>query len=261
MPNSGAIRVIRASANGRRVSARRGKVIELGPLLTQGNGMNLTVRSMTRDDVPYVSQIDREAFPTDWPPPSFGKELNSSIIRYVVALDDNEGHWRAVAESAGHNTGDGWRAWMSRVGRLLGRGTPPPEAGIARDGRRIVGYASLWLMVDEAHLTSIAVRQSCRRQGVGELLLIAIIRLALQMKAGVVTLETRVSNVGAQALYEKYGFNRVGMRRRYYSDNGEDAVIMTTDCITSAPFQARFGELERKHVEKYGQPVWQLSLT
>ena len=160
MADSGAIRVIRASANGRRVSARRDKVIELGLPLTQGNGMNLTVRCMTRDDVPYVSQIDREAFPTDWPPPSFGKELNSSIIRYVVALDDNEGHWRAVAQSAGHNTGDGWRAWMSRVGRLLGRGTPPPEAGIALDGRRIVGYASLWLMVDEAHLTSIAVREA-----------------------------------------------------------------------------------------------------
>jgi ribosomal-protein-alanine N-acetyltransferase len=251
--------VIQASTNGRCVSARRDKVIELGLLFTQGNGMNLTVRSMARDDVPYVSQIDREAFPTDWPPPCFGKELNSSIIRYVVALDDNEGHWGTVTQLAQNNTGDGWRGLMSRVRRLLGRGMPSPDAGGARDGRRIVGYASLWLMVDEAHLTSIAVRQTCRRQGVGELLLIAIIRLALQMKARLVTLETRVSNVGAQALYEKYGFNRVGMRRRYYSDNGEDAVIMTTDCITSAPFQARFGELERRFVAKYGQPVWQLS--
>jgi ribosomal-protein-alanine N-acetyltransferase len=79
------------------------------------------------------------------------------------------------------------------------------------------------------------------------------------MKASLVTLETRVSNASAQALYEKYGFNRVGTRRRYYSDNGEDAVIMTTESITSPAFQARFGELERKYIEKYGQPEWRLA--
>ncbi len=221
--------------------------------------MNLTVRSMVQDDVLYVSQIDREAFPTDWPPPAFGKELNSSIMRYIVAMDENEGHWRSDAQLPQPSRGGRWRGWISRLRRLLSRDPSLPNPAAAREGRRIVGYASLWLMVDEAHLTSIAVRQACRRQGVGELLLIGIVKLATQMKAQVVTLETRVSNVGAQALYEKYGFNRVGMRRRYYSDNAEDAVIMTTDSITSAPFQARFGELERKYVEKYGQPVWLLS--
>jgi ribosomal-protein-alanine N-acetyltransferase len=214
---------------------------------------------MVQDDVPYVSRIDREAFPTDWPPPSFGKELNSSIIRYIVALDDDEGHWEGDPGLPLPTTGDVWRRWVWRLKRLLGRGTPLPSAETARDGRRIVGYASLWLMVDEAHLTSIAVRQVHRRQGVGELLLIGIIKLALQMKASLVTLETRVSNASAQALYEKYGFNRVGTRRRYYSDNGEDAVIMTTESITSPAFQARFGELERKYIEKYGQPEWRLA--
>jgi len=221
--------------------------------------MNLTIRSMVQDDVPYVSRIDREAFPTDWPPPSFGKELNSSIIRYIVALNDNEGHWGGDAGPPQPSTGDGWRRWIWRMRHLLGRGDSSPSTDIARDGRRIVGYASLWLLVDEAHLTSIAVRQAQRRQGIGEVLLIGIVKLALEMKASLVTLETRASNAGAQALYEKYGFNRVGTRRRYYSDNGEDAVIMTTDNITSSSFRARFGELERRYVEKYGQPEWQLA--
>lgn len=220
--------------------------------------MNLTVRSMAQDDVHYVSQIDREAFPTDWPPPSLRKELNSSIIRYIVALDNNEGHCGGGSEPVQHNAGGRWRGLISRVGQLLSRGPLSNGASAVRDGRRIVGYASLWLMVDEAHLTSIAVRQIHRRQGIGELLLIGIMRLSLQMKARVVTLETRVSNMGAQALYEKYGFNRVGMRRRYYSDNGEDAVIMTTDDITSPSFQMRFGDLERKYIEKHGEPEWQL---
>jgi ribosomal-protein-alanine N-acetyltransferase len=212
---------------------------------------------MAQDDVPYVSQIDREAFPTDWPPPSFRKELNSSIIRYIVALDDGV-HCGSSSDPLKRNAGGGWRGLISRVGQLLGRGPSSEDAGVVQDGKRIVGYASLWLMVDEAHLTSIAVRQAHRRQGIGELLLIGIIKLSLQMKARVVTLETRVSNVGAQALYEKYGFNRVGMRRRYYSDNGEDAVIMTTDNITSPSFQMRFGELERRYIERYGEPEWQL---
>lgn len=220
--------------------------------------MNLTVRSMAQDDVPHVSQIDREAFPTDWPPPSFRKELNSSIIRYIVALDNNESHSGSGGEPV-HTASGGWRDLISRLGQLLGRDPSSEDAGVVQDGKRIVGYASLWLMVDEAHLTSIAVRQVHRRQGIGELLLIGIMKLSLQMKARVVTLETRVSNVGAQTLYEKYGFNRVGMRRRYYSDNGEDAVIMTTDNITSPSFQVRFGELERRYVEEHGEPGWQLA--
>lgn len=219
--------------------------------------MGFIVRSMVADDIPHVSQIDREAFPTDWPPPSFRRELNSSIIRYIVALDDTEGCCDH-AEPVAYSTGSRWRSLVSTVGHLLSKGPFPLRAGAAQDKGKIVGYAAVWLMADEAHLTSIAVRQTYRRQGIGELLLIAIIKLALQMKARVVTLETRVSNVGAQELYGKYGFNQVGMRRRYYSDNGEDAVIMTTHDIALPSYQGLFQELERKHIEKHGTPCWQL---
>ena len=220
--------------------------------------MSFIVRPMELDDVPHVSQIDREAFPTDWPPPSFRKELNSPIIRYIVVLDDTESRCDHV-EAVEHNAHSKWHILVSRVGHLLNKGLFSNRASVAQDNKKIVGYAAVWLMADEAHLTSIAVRQMYRRQGIGELLLISITKVALQMKAQVVTLETRVSNVGAQALYEKYGFNKVGMRRRYYSDNGEDAVIMTTDNIALPSYQGRFGELERKYIEKYGEPGWQLA--
>ena len=115
----------------------------------------------------------------------------------------------------------------------------------------IVGYASIWMMVDESHLTSIAVRKSHQRQGIGELLLMAVIRLSMQLKAEVVTLEVRASNHSAQALYAKYGFKTVGIRRRYYTDNSEDAVIMTTDKINSPGYQALLRELDARYADSH----------
>jgi len=220
--------------------------------------MSFIIRPMAPDDIFHVSQIDREAFPTDWPPPSFRKELNSPMIRYIVVLDDTQSCCDHV-EVVEHNTHSRWRGLLSGVAHLLNKGLFPRNVSVTQDNKEILGYAAVWLMADEAHLTSIAVRRAYRGQGIGELLLISIIKVALQMKARMVTLETRASNIGAQALYEKYGFNKVGMRRRYYSDNGEDAVIMTTDNIALPSYQGRFGELERNYIQKHGEPGWQLA--
>lgn len=103
----------------------------------------------------------------------------------------------------------------------------------------VVGYAGLWFIVDEAHLTSIAVREEQRRRGIGDLLLRASIELALERQATMITLEVRASNQAAQALYEKYGFKKVGLRKGYYSDNHEDAWLMTVEDITDPAFHAR----------------------
>jgi len=99
-------------------------------------------------------------------------------------------------------------------------------------------------MVDEAHISTIASHPDWRRNGVGELLLVAMIESAAEMGAGVVTLEVRASNQGAQSLYRKYGFEQVGLRKRYYSDNNEDALIMSTSRITGAPFVSQFERLK-----------------
>jgi ribosomal-protein-alanine N-acetyltransferase len=99
----------------------------------------------------------------------------------------------------------------------------------------IVGYAGLWFIVDEAHLTSIAVREEQRRRGIGEQLLKASLQLAAARQAAMMTLEVRASNQAAQALYEKYGFKTVGVRRGYYTDNHEDAYLMTVDFSPALP--------------------------
>jgi [ribosomal protein S18]-alanine N-acetyltransferase len=96
-------------------------------------------------------------------------------------------------------------------------------------------------MVDEAHICTLAMRAEWRGRGLGELLLLSLIEQAIEHQAAVVTLEVRVSNLRAQSLYTKYGFAFVGERKRYYSDNQEDALIMTTAPVTSEDYARLLG--------------------
>jgi ribosomal-protein-alanine N-acetyltransferase len=93
------------------------------------------------------------------------------------------------------------------------------------DGR-IIGYAGMWRLFSEAHITNIAVHPDFRRRGVGELLLFALMDQARRFGMTSMTLEVRPSNSAALSLYRKHGFVQRGVRRRYYSDNQEDALIM-----------------------------------
>jgi ribosomal-protein-alanine N-acetyltransferase len=123
---------------------------------------------------------------------------------------------------------------------------------VARFDEQIVGFAGLWMMVDEAHITTFAVRQGWRRQGIGERLLLALFDLARARHAQMATLEVRPSNVAARRLYEKYGFALTGIRPRYYSDDNEDALIMTTPSIDSREMRELVARL-RASVEERPQ--------
>jgi ribosomal-protein-alanine N-acetyltransferase len=114
---------------------------------------------------------------------------------------------------------------------------------VATRGDEVVAFAGIWLMVDEAHITTFAVHPGQRRRGIGERLLLTLLDVALERGAREATLEVRLSNVAARRLYEKYGFRPVGLRPRYYSDNGEDALIMTTEPLASSAMAARLDGL------------------
>jgi ribosomal-protein-alanine N-acetyltransferase len=114
---------------------------------------------------------------------------------------------------------------------------------VARWGDQIIGFAGIWLLVDEAHITTFAVRRTWRRHGVGERLLLALLDLARSRGAHEATLEVRPSNMPARRLYEKYGFKVVGTRTRYYSDDNEDALIMTTPSLDGRAMYERLVEL------------------
>ncbi len=119
---------------------------------------------------------------------------------------------------------------------------------VVRAGDEVVGYAGIWLMVDEAHITTFAIHPSWRRRRLGERLLLAVLDIALARQAREATLEVRLSNLPARRLYEKYGFRPVGLRPNYYSDDREDALIMTTETLDSERMRSRLARL-REAVE------------
>jgi len=179
------------------------------------------IRRMCREDVDQVTEIDREAFPTMWPPANYERELKVSLAHYITACVDGK-----VTERAGE--------------------------------QKVVGFAGLWMMADEAHITNIAVRHSYQRQGIGEHLLIAMINLAIEQDAHILTLEVRASNTAAQKLYHKYGFTQIDIRRSYYTDNREDALVMTIGNIAGAVFQRQLRRLKKAHFRKWGVALYHI---
>jgi ribosomal-protein-alanine N-acetyltransferase len=116
---------------------------------------------------------------------------------------------------------------------------PASHYFVVREGDRIVGYAGYWLILEEAHVTTIAVHPAFQRRHIGERLLLHLIDDAAGRGAKWVTLEVRASNMGAQRLYEKYGFTSLGRRKGYYQEDGEDALVMWTENIWQSAYRDR----------------------
>lgn len=193
---------------------------------------------MKYEDIPQVAQIDREAFPGEWvfrSQSAYKQDLDNPSIRYIVAWKEKH-----VPKSEGQASEK--PAWFKRLFSYERR------LNIAE---YVVAFSGFWMMVGEAHIIAIGVRNGYRQLGIGEGLLIATIELAQALNANIVTLEVRASNKVAQELYRKYGFQVAGRRLKYYSSDGEDAVIMSTDNITSLPFQASFRRLKEDYAPKH----------
>jgi len=211
-----------------------------------------TIRLMGQEDLPQVNEIDHEAFPTLWPPPNYQRELKNGLAHYIVACDD-EIEYEPPEPPKEASQG---LSWLPARLKLIFNNSKPANSKAPPQARDyIYGFTGLWLMAGEAHITNIAVREKYRRQGIGELLLISLIDLAIELGATLVTLEVRASNTDAQRLYAKYGFIEVGLRRGYYTDNREDGVLMTIEDITSAPVQANLQRLKQAHARRWKTPA------
>ncbi len=210
--------------------------------------MTLYIRRMLRQDISQLTRLDHEAFPTEWPPTNFTRELDNKMAYYIVASD-------SPLEPAGSRPQPPAEkvSFLNRLKQFFIGDPDVWEKEEAGTGQNIIGYAGIWILADEAHITSIATVKSRQRQGIGEALLIGVIEMAIARKCRVVTLEARVSNTPAQNLYTKFGFHKEGVRKGYYLDNHEDAVIMTTDYIGDAGFQAGLERLKKAHAERCGE--------
>jgi len=205
-----------------------------------------SVRPMHLDDIAQVMEVERQSFPSTWPQTAFKRELQQNrLARYLVVLEQPD--LRAAPDETGGAGAGPLGRLFGEIRQALGRGQP--EAG---PQERVVGFIGVWLLPDEAHIVTIAVRDSHRRRGVGELLLIAALELAREQGQDVVTLECRVSNTPALSLYEKYGFRQAGLRPQYYSDNREDAYILTAESVTSDRYGELFQRLKLAHRRRCG---------
>lgn len=117
---------------------------------------------------------------------------------------------------------------------------------VARLGSDIVGYGGAWVIGDEAHLTTLAVDPDYRGRSIGESLLLCLMEEAVIRRASHATLEVREGNCPAQRLYRKYGFRNAAIRKNYYTDTGENAIVMWADAIHTAVYRQRLFELRRE---------------
>ena len=196
-------------------------------------------------DVPRVVEIERLAYPSTWPPSAYRKELQDNRWAHYIVLRDKQ-----IQEEGGVSVGVADSEKPRRfftLPFLPGRTT---TAVSSPELASIVGFAGLWLMVDEAHVTTIAMHPQFRRLGLGEYMLASLIDIAYEIGAKWVTLEVRVTNYSAQSLYRKYGFREAGLRHRYYSDNQEDALIMWTDEINSPAYKQKYQDLKSALMQK-----------
>jgi len=206
-------------------------------------------------DIPQVLEVERESFPTMWPPTSFKRELQQNrLANYTVVVEHNPSRTPIVVaepeppEPAPLGLGRLWGELRQFLGADPDPGLPPVD----QRPELVIGFLGVWMMPDEAHIVTVAVRESHRREGIGELLLIAAVEQAMEKGQDIVTLECRVGNEAALALYDKYGFQQVGLRPRYYSDNHEDAYVLTLGSVLTDRFRRRFEDLKTAHARRWG---------
>ncbi len=169
------------------------------------------LRPMRYEDIAQVVAIDRLSFPIPWTASVYRYEIGQNSLSSMAVL--------CLYEPGEARNGDGASCASRLLNRLLGRRDPAWH-------RAVVGYGGFWFSRQEAHISTIATHPSFRGRGLGEALLAGMIRRGLNMGAGVLSLEVRVSNEPAIALYQKYEFHSHGRKERYYHDNGEDAYDM-----------------------------------
>jgi [ribosomal protein S18]-alanine N-acetyltransferase len=150
-------------------------------------GLDLTVRPISVDEIESVVILDRLCFGGLW-----------SIDSYRREMTNENSHFLGVS---------------------IDKTLEPETSGI-------IGFGCFWAILDEAHITLLGVHPQYQRQGLGKLLLGALLDKARSIEMARATLEVRASNQGAIDLYERFGFQTVGRRKKYYQDTGEDGIIM-----------------------------------
>ena len=212
--------------------------------------MDIAIRPLVLQDIDQVREIEWEAFSSTWPSTPFKRDLANRQLAYLVAWEP----WKSEPvqfDSAAGETPVGKSSmptrFVSNLRKIVGRSQQPVQASA-----QIIGFVGMWIIGPEAHITTIAVREAYRGQGIGELLLIGSVEVAMVRGLELISLEARASNHVAQSLYKKYGFVHMGVRKGYYTDNREDAVIMTTQNVNTLEYRTKYDQLRDAYRQRRG---------
>ncbi|MBA3337306.1 MAG: ribosomal protein S18-alanine N-acetyltransferase [Chloroflexia bacterium] len=221
---------------------------------------------MALADVAEVSRIEQRCFTNPWPPAAYRRELRAPEQNaYFVLRRLNAPSGEATYLPDEHASGEHHESQVAS--QTAGRGRLPPRLSHplralgwrhetnGQGASELIGFAGMWIVFDEAHITTIGVDPAYRGRGLGELLLVALFADAIRRGAASLTLEVRVSNEAAQNLYLKYGFTIHGTRHRYYSDNHEDAHIMWSESLRDPDYQIRVGKLATQLLDRLELPT------
>ena len=185
------------------------------------------VEPMTLSDLSQVMAIEQVSFSAPWSARAYRYEITQNSHSTLLVVRTRLGSRGGLSH---------WLSWLK-----LARVAP------------VLGYAGFWLLVDDAHIATIAVHPAWRGQGLGDWLLFSILEGGARRGARRATLEVRLSNQVAQNLYHKFGFKVVSRRRRYYADNNEDAYLMATPPFETPEFRANLERCRLRLVSRLAQ--------
>lgn len=194
----------------------------------------LELKPLTAELLPAVLDLDRICFGGLWTLEGYQRELDSSNSDLLVLC-------LSKAEE---------QRYGEELHLLPPTHSPPPF---------LIGIGCLWAILDEAHITILGVHPHYQRQGLGQALFVALLGSAVTRGLERATLEVRASNQRAIALYEKFGFRTAGRRKRYYQDNGEDALILWRSDLHHPNFQQTLADWNHQIGDRLTASGWKLS--
>ncbi len=188
----------------------------------------ITIQPMSPEDISSVLELDRLCFGGLWNAQSYQRELdspNSDLLILVISLDSQDGKNEATFKSS----------------KIQSHTNNHPM---------IIGIGCLWAILEEAHITILGIHPQYRRLGLGQLLIYALMKSAWEKRLERATLEVAVSNTSALSLYHKFGFQKVGCRRGYYQQTGEDALILWRGHLHDPEFEKTLSEWHEEAINR-----------
>ena len=201
----------------------------------------LIIEELTERHLSAVLQMDQDCLGGLWTEAGYRREIDSPnsqllIIKSAPALS-NPGYPKPTLQSC----------------------PQPPSPPSSNLEPQIIGIGCVWFILEEAHITALAIQAPYRRQGLGQFLLISLLETAIQRQSEWATLEVRLSNEPAQKLYERLGFIAIGQRKKYYQDTGEDALILWNKGLQKRSFHHDLEQLKNKTRVKLQHAGWHVS--